>query len=516
MSLVKIAALPVLGFICLAYGFLYGLTAPYWIVPLAVPILVLSALIIWALPDRDTAPTLGIEVLYPFMFVLLVLWPNYLAVSFPGMPWITAQRITGLPLAGFFLACLSVSDSFRRQMKESFEVARPIWICLLGLVAVEIFTVPLSRAPTVSAQTVFNHQLHFTMMFAIATVLFKDIRWVERYWLLLCLLAVPIVAITFLESSRQYILWAAHIPPILRVPDPSVELTLAPSFRAYVNIYRAKATFSTPLGLAEYMSLLTPFFLHFGLTQRRMLWKVASLGMLPFLFVAIRMTDARLGVAGFFVSVLMYGVFWSFQRWLRNPRDLLASAIMYAYPLIFAGAVGLIYSSRRVYVMVFGDGAQAGSTAARETQLNMALDKLWQKPWGHGASQSGISMGYTPGSFLTVDNYFITVALDFGVLGIVFWYGFFILAIVGATWHALSPRYADRDEARLLAPLAVVMIAFMVIKWVHGQDDNHSIYYMLVGMICALIYRLRRCDPKDPVLAHRLPRPRSADAAARS
>jgi hypothetical protein len=243
--------------------------------------------------------------------------------------------------------------------------------------------------------------------------------------------------------------------------------------------------------MAEYLSLLTPLFLHFGFSSKKTALKLACFAMIPVLFITIRLSDARLGVAGMLVCLLLYGMIWSVVRWRSHPRDLLAAATVYAYPVIFAASIGLVMSSYRLHAMVFGDGAQASSTEARKTQLNMALDVLAKHPWGHGTGQSGIAMGYAESQFITIDNYFITIALDYGILGIIFWYGMFIVAITEAIRYSISSRYGGRVEARLLAPMAVMLSAFLVIKWVHGQDDNHPIMFMMLGIVSALVYKLR-------------------------
>jgi hypothetical protein len=217
--------------------------------------------------------------------------------------------------------------------------------------------------------------------------------------------------------------------------------------------------------------------------------------MIPVLFISIRMTDARLGVVGMLISLLLYGLLWSIVRWRSHPRDLFAAATVYAYPAVFMAGIGLVFASHRLYLMVFGDGAQASSTDARQIQLGMAMKQLFKAPWGHGAGQSGAAMGYAEGSFITIDNYFITIALDYGILGVIFWYGIFIVAMVEAARYSISSKYAGRQEARLLAPLAVTLAAFLVIKWVHGQDDNHPILFMMLGMVSALIYKLRHGTP---------------------
>ena len=490
-ALIKIAVAPAISVFCLIYGFFFALTAPTLIVAFVVPIVVMSAMIIWALPHQRTAPTLAIEILFAAFFIALVLWPNYLAVALPGLPWITLLRVLGLPMAGLLLISLSVSPPFRKKVAESVNGLPLLWIFMRGFICVQVATTILSTSPPASAQLLFNQSIYWIAVFTISCTLFRETRYIERYWALLCLLAVPIVIVTFLETREQHILWVSHIPGLLRISDPSVQLTLTPSFRPGINLYRAKATFNTPLVLAEYLSLLTPLFLYFGFYSRHQAVRFAAIAMVPILFITIRMTDARLGVVGMLVSLLLYGLLWSIVRWRSHSRDLFAAAAVYAYPAVFMAGIGLVFASHRVNLMVFGDGAQASSSQARKDQLGMAIGQMFKTPWGHGNGRSGSAMGYSEGSFVTIDNYFIAIGLDYGFLGILFWYGIFIIAMVEAARYAISSKYAGRLEARLLAPLAVTLAAFLVIKWVHGQDDNHPILFMMLGMVSALIYKLR-------------------------
>ena len=92
-----------LALICIVYGFMFGLTAPYLIVPFTVPIVILVLLAIWALPETHNAPTRSMEAFHAAVVVSLLVWPNYLALSLPGLPWITAVRLCSFPMAFLFL-----------------------------------------------------------------------------------------------------------------------------------------------------------------------------------------------------------------------------------------------------------------------------------------------------------------------------------------------------------------------------------------------------------------------------
>jgi hypothetical protein len=490
--ILKVAALSVLPILCLAYGFFFGLTAPYLIIQFIVPIIILSFLVIWALPETGGWPSIFIELLYALFFIILLLWPNYIALSLPGLPWITFIRLISTPMSILLLVNLSTSRHFRRRTLESVTSIRLMWIFICGFAVVETYTLGFSPAPKVSVQIFLTHLTNWVVIFVLSSLIFRNIKYIERYFALLCYLSIMMVILTVFENRREYIPWASHIPAILQINAPSIHNTLTPSFRPYTNIYRAKGIFSTPLQLAEYLSLMSPIFLYFLFNSKRLFVKIFSFSMLPILFIAIRMTDARLGVVGMLVSVLLYGSIWSVIRWRSRPRDLFAAAVVYGYPAVFAGAVAAVFASARLSAMVFGGGAQVGSTNARKDQLAMAMTALQKVPWGHGAGQSGAALGFSEGQAITVDNYFISISMDYGVPGVILWYAIFLTAIFFSLRYCISPKYTGRHEARLLAPLGVMMVAFLVIKWVHGQDENHPIYFMVLGMISALVLNLKK------------------------
>lgn len=499
-SLLTLAVILFLPFALLVYGFMFGLSVPFVIVPFAIPIAVIGALIIWSLPDMRTAPTLGLEMLLPTFLVVQFLWPGYLAIALPGLPWITLTRLAGFPMAALLLVCLSVSERFRNYVGVSVTAIRPLAIFLMCFVAVEILTIPFSSRPIASAQLVFTHQVNWTTIFVLGCIIFRDIRYVERYFALFAFITIAVVGITYLESFRRHAPWAAHIPGFLKVPDDVIELVLKPNIRLFLNRYRAKATFFTPLALSEFLSLMTPFFLYFVFARVRFIWRVGAAAMIPALFVAVRMTDSRLGLVGMLLSVVLYGFLWSIVRWRARKTDLFAAVVLYGYPTLAALFLAGVFGSGRLRVMILGGQAQASSGEMRETQLSMAIAALARQPVGYGSGQSGPSLGFAPGSFISVDNYFITVAMDYGPIGAFLWYGMFLIAILEGVKCCLSSETAGTREALMLAPLVVTLSSFLVLKWVHGQDSNHALYFLMLGMISALVYRLRN-SPREPAAA---------------
>lgn len=484
----------ILFFVCLIYGFFFALTAPYLIVPFTTPIVALILLSIWALPDRAHAPTKSMEFFFSALIVCLILWPNYLALALPGLPWITMLRLTGFPMVFMLLISLSTSPTFRRELYETITAVPWVWPCFITFIVMQFVTLPFNNQPPAALQRALLQQVNWTSMFLIAAWVCRTPGRVTRLIALLLFMAVPIMLVSVLEARQTAVLWAGHVPSFLKVDDPVAALILSATTRSATGLYRTKATFSTPLGLAEYLALMTPFALFLAVTAKRFSLRIFGLLMLPALFYCIRLTDARLGVVGFGVSLLLYFLFWGLQRLMRDRRDLFAAAVVYAYPAFFCAAMAGVMVLRPLNRMVFGDGAQAASNEARKNQLAMGIPKIVQNPIGHGPGGSGPAMGYGEGQFVTIDNYYLSLGLDYGIVGLLAFLAIFLLgAAQGARIGIRSAAFQDK-EIVYAAPLAIAISAFLVIKIVFSQQDNHPLLFMMLGMLVALVYRAQ----KDP------------------
>ena len=476
---------------CLLYGFFFALTAPYLIVPFAAPIVLLMLMAVWALPERTSAPTKTMELFFSAVVICLILWPNYLALALPGLPWITAIRITGMPMALLFLVSLSTSAAFRREIKEIATTVPTLWVWFVVFIGIQVVTLALSKSPPSAMQKTIIQQVNWTTMALVAAWVCRTPGRVDRYLMIVVLTAAPMMTLGLLESFERHLLWAGYVPSFLKIDDPIAASIFSSIVRSATGQYRSKVTFSTPLGLAEYFALLTPFVIHFVIGRYPRILKVFCFLLAPALFYGVRLTDARLGVIGFLVSTMLYVLIWGMLRFRRNRRDLLAATIVYAYPALFCAAAIAVTTISSVNVLVFGNGAQAASNAARAHQLTMGIPKVLMNPIGHGSGGAGQAMGYGANDFIAIDNYYLVIGLDYGVLGLVSFLGIFLL-VIGWSVRSVLTAADNRDrEIALLTPLAVALSAFLVIKLVFAQADMHPLVFAYLGMAVALIQRVR-------------------------
>jgi hypothetical protein len=483
--------LPGLAGFCLLYGFGFALTAPYLMVPFATPIGLLAVLAIWSLPDARTAPVRSTEALFFAFFICLAVWPNYLAIALPGLPWITMVRLTGIPMALALLICLSTSRQFRADLLDRISSVPLLWKALSVFVAIQFITIALSKQPSASLSKFIVQQVNWTAIFFISCYIFskpgRPMRWALLFWFT----AVWISALGVWEARLQQVLWSGHVPSFLRVEDAAN--ILRGSVRSATGEYRVKTTFSTALGMAEFIALALPFVLHFALSHRALLVRIVAGATVPLLIYVVLETQSRLGMVGSIMSLALYFAFWAMIRWRRNPEDLFGPLIVFATPFVLGAVLAATFLVRRLRTKVWGTGATQASDASRDAQIEMGLPLIMRNPIGHGPGQAAEVLQFRGGGgILTIDNYWLSIGLEYGVIGFIAFYGMIALGIIFSALYAL--RYARQGSAEfdLFIPISVSLANFIVIKLVFSQPDNHPLIFMLLGLVVALVFKAKQ------------------------
>lgn len=498
-----LAAWASLPFFFFVYGFAFALTAPWLILQFAAPLILLALVVIWALPDSKNPPVRTLEILLFTFFAFLIAWPNYVALNIPGLPWITVQRLTGFPLAFVMLLCISTSKEFRDQLMETFS-AGPVIAKLMGaFVILELIALPIGGMGAINVLII--HQISWTAVFLVSCYVFQKPGRAESWAYLAWILALLVTAIGLDESIHAKVPWAGHLPSFLGTDNnPLVQRILAGSVRDGTDKYRVQSTFTTPLGLAEYLALTAPFFVHFVAGRYKLIVRILAALTLPAMLYVVILTDSRLGVIGFLLSFLLYLFLWGAERWKRVRSDLFGPAITLAYPAIFCAAIASTFVVGKLRAKVWGDGTQVASNEGREEQYAKGISKLIEHPWGYGLGQAASIAGTTTASgVVTIDTYYIVIALDYGIVGFFIYYTMFVLPIGLAGRFTLSGDIWRDRELSLLMPLAVSLANYVVIKSVFSNPDNHPVAFMMLAMVLALGARVKKLDTAGPALTPR-------------
>ena len=470
----------------LGCGLVWAFFAPSFAVAFILPIFALSATVVWALPDLRHPPGGLLDRLLFALLVVLIAWPNYLAIAIPGFPWITLTRLVSLPLVGVLLFHTSTSKLFRATMSNNLR-AQPIVALLLIFVALQFFSIFLSKDIFHSVENFATAQFTWTGVFFAAVFVFSRPGRIELYAKILWALVVFVGTLAIVEYRMRHLPWAGHIPSLLRIQDESVVRAIEGSMRAGTDQYRAHSTFSTSLGLSEFNALALPFILNFAVEKTYPTWqRLLAAGTVPFLLYVTILSGSRLGMIGACVTFLLFTVIWAVRRWRRLRSDIIGPALVLSYPAVFCAFLAATVFVGRIRRIVWGGGETAASTDGRRIQYAMGIPKILSHPFGYGIGQGATTLGFfEPGGLLTIDTYYLAVALEYGVLGFFIYYGMFFYAIGQSAKHVISSSFREQD-AGLLVPACISLASFVVVKSVFAQQDNHPLVFMILAIVVVL------------------------------
>jgi len=475
---------------CLIYGFAFAVLAPFIITPFAIPIVLLLLLIIWAMPDA-TAPVRGMSFFFFAFFVGMIVWPNYISIALPGLPWISVKRLTVFPLVLLLLYSVSVSQEFRKTLSSALNNTPAIWKAIAALAVVETLSVALSNDLPFSLNKLIVAQTEWTAIFFVSCYIFLKPGVPTRWMLLIWATAVWVCAMGIWEYRLGYVPWRDHIPSIFQIDDPAVQRSLAGTQRSALGTHRVASTFSTSLGLSEFLALSIPFVLHFVRAEFNWKLRIAAWVSIPTFIFVIVVSQSRLGLVGSLVSLLMAILISAYRRRIADKNNPFWTGIVVAYPVIASLIVASTFFVGRIHARVWGNGPQQFSDQSRIEQWKLGIPKILSHPWGYGIGKGNESLGFADaGGFSTIDNYYLLIGLEYGVIGFVIYYGMFIFALYLAGRKTLSPKPLE-GEASLFIPIGIALLNFLVIKSVFAQSDNHPIIFMVLGMLVALLWRYR-------------------------
>jgi len=327
------------------------------------------------------------------------------------------------------------------------------------------------------------------MMFFVASHVFKARNRATWFCYLVWFCTIVICIIAFFEVRKQALPWAGHVPSFLKIQDESVQRMLAPKVRGSTGIFRAQSKFASPLSMAEFLALSVPFVMHLAAYHRLFVVRVAAFCTIPPVIWAIVETDARLGMVGLFLAMLLFILAWAIMRARERKDSLIAPVVLLGYPAGFALFLAASLTIQRLRNMVWGSSAYDDSDQARIDQMNLGIPMIVKRPWGYGIGRSGERLGFTNAEgMITIDNYLLSITLELGIVGLVTFAGMFALgALTGGKEVAKQYDF----ETSLIVPASITLANFLLIKSVLSQMENHPLFFVVLGLTVALIYRIR-------------------------
>lgn len=490
----RIVLLAIVCGITFFYGLLVSVLPPFLLVPAAAPPAILTLLVIWALPEIPKPPVRVLTGAFLAFCVLMYAWPNYLAMSFGGLPWISVRRLVGILTAIVLLTCVSTSKSFRASLAEVLRASPWLSRMMIAFVAVQVAATASSDAIGAAINRMVDMQTTWTaMFFAAAWYCSKSMKHANRWVNLTIGVALFLMVMGAIEYRTQHVLWAGHIPSFLQIQDQAVIEILTAQFR---DRYRVLTTLTSPLSYGEFLALVAPFFLHRLVNARNTKMRLFWVAMDVFLLLSAFLSGARLAMVGYIVAHAVYFFLWAARRWRTHPGGLIGPTLTIAYPALMAVSFIAIQTVPAIHNRVLGGGASQASNDARHEQFALAVPAVMKRPlFGYGPGGSGGAIGwFNAGGEVSVDSGYLTIVTEYGLLGFILFFGMIGLASVQTGRLSIM---SDEKGMPLAAAASAAIATLLSTKLVLSQADNFPFIYMLLGLAIALIYLNQKSSVKS-------------------
>lgn len=483
-----------IGLILLAafYGIMCSIMPMRFVIIPAIPILVMLGLILWMLPDVGGMPYDRLRTLMLWFLAVNILWPNYVAMNLPGLPWITPTRVIVFSMVAIFVYTLATSGEFRQRIIDGMNAEPHLRTLYWVFWATTVFAIVFSKYPIMSIKSFLNNQIYWTMFLALSTLLAMRRNFMMPAARIIAATMIIVALLGIYEYSIQRVFWLDHLPQWLKADEELLAIAGETQARAGTGLYRVRGTFLASLYFAEYASMAFPFILHFLFRSKSFLSFVLLLAGAFACATAMYLTNARSGMIGLLLSLVLYGFFSAWRVRSQRENSLEASAVVFGYPAAMIILMGVVLSWNRLRVAVIGGGQNTSSDNARQAQWEMGMPKALTHPFGHGPGRSGAVLSYTNrGGEGTIDSYLLSVLLDYGFIGLASFLALFLLAV----WAGFKLFQKSRtEEEQLVGPVTMALFNYIVIKAVLSSEGNMGVAFILMGCLFGLSWQSRQAE----------------------
>jgi O-antigen ligase len=457
---------------------------------------VAGVVLLWVMPDLPLVSPRIIRKAFFFMLIADLIIPFYYAVQFPGLPWISVRRLATFILIVPFLVAVAASSEVRRHIAERVRASLLIFICAAGFLAVATLSVLTSISPTESTSILVDAVLSWYVPFFAMIYIARDKNDIVFLLKIICVCALFNTGAGVVEFFLKHRFFVEIFPKGMlatMIENNPTLVNLLPNPQDFRNgLFRASSTFVTPLAFGEFQIIVIPiglfFLLHLETLFDRALGGAVAFGGI----VGIFCSGSRGGFVGVFASVAVFVTFYSIRKAVSS-RGSLVPAIAGLLGIIGIGCViGVIAGSHQVHDMVLGGAAQASSTNSRYIQWAAGTPYIKSNPiTGHGFGLGGLIIGLGQ-----IDSYVLSLVVETGIPGLVFFVGLLVLPV----WYGLRNYLSDMSESGALAgALACSFIGFIMNRLVLSQKENHMLVFSLLAVVIVLNYELARKRATQPL-----------------
>lgn len=488
MPIGKIFGMLVIGlgmlFLCLLLGLMAAVIPPGGLVRLmVVPGAVAALIAIWVLPKQRRAPGGLLIFLLLGLLATLHLWPPYVVYRFGGLPAISPIKLAWLALLVMGGYCVLASEDMMQRLKQRCSSHKLLVLLVPALLAWRFLSSALGEQPIPQVLTLVADILSCYVFFFIALAVLRDAGDVHRMLALLVVVAVVQALLASYESVVRHTLFSRFIS--VSDEDSAVQLDIIrQKFRD--GRYRAQGTFEHPMVLAEFMGMMVPLAAAIFLTTRTRWMRWCSAAFVPLAVMVIGASGSRSGFAVLMAGALLAGILWLMpRRQLHGGSSrgvLLLATVALLLPVFLL--VGYVALQEMMALIAGRTASEVSSSMVRVLMMERGIPLIQDQPiFGYGSGLGAVKLGFYDGTRFNIDNYWLGLTLDAGVVGLLlsglFWLGAIFYGLL------LYYRYPDRNGTAA-GLIAVSLTVLLIGKSVLSINSGFTVAYALVASLLVL------------------------------
>jgi O-antigen ligase len=450
---------------------------------------VAGLVLLWVMPDLPLVSPGFIRKAFFFMLIADLIIPFYYTVQFSGLPWISVRRLATFTLIVPFLVAVAASSEVRLHIAERARASLLLFICAAGFLAVAALSILTSISPTESTSALVDAVLSWYLPFFAMIYIVRDNDDLVFLLKIICLCVIfntgAGVVEFFLKHNFFVQIFPTSMLDALIANNPSLA-ELLPGPQHFRNgLYRATSAFVTPLSFGEFEIIVIPIGLFFLLHREKLFERLLGGAVAFGGIVGIFCSGSRGGFVGVTASVAVFAAFYSIRKAVGSKGSLVPAIVVVLSLIGFGCVIGLINLSHTFHDTVLGGAAQASSTDSRYLQWAAGTPLIKSNPiTGHGFGLGGLIIGMP-----SIDSYILSLVVETGILGLVFFVGLLVLPV----WYGLRNYLSDMSESGALAgALACSFVGFIMNRLVLSQKENHMLIFSLLAVVIVLNYESAR------------------------
>lgn len=409
-----------------------------------------------------------------------ILWPKYGVIKFGGMPSVSPSKIL---YAAIFLVFI-FSLFFDKGMKQRIiKDTRQLWPLYLGwglyvtFKVVSVFV--LDDAPIgFQLKYIVEQFLGYEFLFVIILSQIQTSFEVEKFIRIFMFCTLPLLAFALAEHVIGRTIFA-YIVSVDYDESGRIAAGLLPKIRD--GFHRLQASFEHPLVFGQYLSMSLPLLMYFFLKKNnKLISRVIALFSMLITILLIYATGLRSSLA---ISIITSVLMITFSPLLINRLKLDIPMLLRVIGISIFACVACYFLLLVIPEIITSKSAEtASSSDARVYMFLHGLPYIISSPiLGYGPGSAPFLAGVmVTGGFYSIDNFYLSLALDSGLVCL---FGFTMTAGY-AIWllcrSFFMPINSDLRLMVICLSLSVVIYASTLV--VLSISSNNYIYFILLAL----------------------------------